>query len=228
MLGGTGTLLGSVLGGTGTHTISPGNSTINSIGTLTFGALTTDTHTTLAVDLISPVATNDLLRITGNVTLNGGAVAVSSLAATGLSSLGYYKILSYAGTLTGSVANITLPAVANNVEYTLDTAHDPGFIDLHRGFVGDADDSGSVDLNDLNIVLNNLGTTTASWNHGNFDGSATVDLTDLNDVLNELGTSIPTGASVTSVAAPEPTSLYVLALSGLLLARRRQRMEFTL
>jgi autotransporter-associated beta strand protein len=229
VLGGTGTLLGSVLGGTGTHTISPGNSTANSIGTLTFGALTTDTHTTLVVDLISPVATNDLLRVTGNVTLSGGAVAVNSLAATGLSSLGYYKILSYAGTLTGSVANITLPAVANNMEYTLDTTHDPGFIDLHRGFIGDVDDSGSVDLNDLNIVLNNLGTTTSSWGRGNFDQNATVDLTDLNDVLNELGVSVPIGASVTSVAAPEPASLSVLALSGLLLARRRgSRAESTL
>jgi chondroitin AC lyase len=221
LLGGTGTAIGSLLAGAGPHTVNPGSSTANSIGTLTVGALTTDTSTTLAFDLISPAATNDLLRVTGNVTLNGGAIAVNSLAATGLSSLGYYKILSYAGTLTGAVNAIALPAIANNIEYTLDTTQNPGFIDLHRGFIGDADDSGTVDLTDLNMVLSNLGATTASWSRGNFDGNSTVDLTDLNDVLNNLNTSVASGASVPVVAAPEPASFGLLLLGGALLVRRR-------
>ncbi len=38
--------------------------------------------------------------------------------------------------------------------------------------LGDTDLSGTVDLNDLNTVLNNLGTTTAAWTSGNFDGAA--------------------------------------------------------
>jgi hypothetical protein len=225
VLGGTGTILGVVGGGAGNHTISPGGSAVNSIGTLTVGALTTDTHSTLAFDLTSRVLTNDLLRVTGNVTLNGGAVAIDSLAATGLSSLGYYSVISYGGTLAGAAASITLPATVNNMEYTLDTSRDAGFIDIHRGFIGDADDSGTVDLNDLNVVLNNLGLATSSWGRGNFDGAATVDLTDLNAVLNALGESVAVGAGVPNVATPEPGSLAVLALGGAewLVGRRRRR-----
>jgi hypothetical protein len=56
-------------------------------------------------------------------------------------------------------------------------------------FSGDANLDGSVDLNDLNLVLNNLGTAGAAWYQGNLDYAATVDLTSMNDVLNELGLS---------------------------------------
>lgn len=86
----------------------------------------------------------------------------------------------------------------------------------------------------MNTVLNHLGVATTSWSNGNFDGAATIDLNDLNDVLNNLGTSVPSGANIvafsemllagaTPVATPEPTSLGILALgAGALLARRRK------
>ena len=74
---------------------------------------------------------------------------------------------------TGSISNGT---VTYNSVYAL-TA---------QGLLGDANLDGKVDLNDLNIVLNNLGTTTSLRSNGNFDGAATIDLNDLNDVLNNL------------------------------------------
>ncbi|MFG0292058.1 MAG: PKD domain-containing protein [Phycisphaerales bacterium JB050] len=53
---------------------------------------------------------------------------------------------------------------------------------------GDVNDSGSVDLADLNLVLANFGQTTSD---GDADGSGTVDLADLNLVLAAFGTVCP-------------------------------------
>ncbi len=231
--GGTGIITGSLIAGTAAHTINPGSAVANSIGTLKIGGLTTNPNTTLAFDLASPAGTSDLLAVTGNVILNGGNLVVNSLTSTGSTSLGYYKVLSYSGTLTGSTSTVVLPTSATpNIVYTLDTIHDNGFIDIHRGFMGDANDNGTVDVADLQIVLNNLGVTTSSWNLGNFDGAPTIDLNDLDAVLNNLGVSIPAGANVVAfaeslvagtTATPEPTSLGILALgAGALLTRRRK------
>jgi fibronectin-binding autotransporter adhesin len=222
-LAGTASVAGTVIAGSGPHTISPG-AAANSVGTLTLGGLTTNANTTLAFDLFSPISQNDLIAA-GNLTLNGGNIAVTSQSVTGSGSLGYYKVLSYTS-LTGTTAGITLPAVVNNVAYTLDTTHDSGFVDLHRGFIGDADDSGTVDVTDLNTVLANLGTTNSSWTAGNFDGAPTIDLTDLDDVLNNLGMTIPGTAETAPgipAGAPEPATLTLGALtfSALLLRRKR-------
>ena len=96
--------------------------------------------------------------------------------------------------------------------------------------IGDATDDGHVDLNDLNTVLNNLGTTTSLWTNGNFDGAATIDLNDLNDVLNNLGTGVPINATVLAAEAlvaggtpaPEPASLALMSVASVLLIRRKR------
>jgi fibronectin-binding autotransporter adhesin len=223
-LGGNGSIYGSVVAGSGAHTINPGATGPNSIGTLSIGGnLTTTANTTLAFDLNLVGGTSDLLAVSGNVSLgSGGKLAITS-ATTGSGSLGYYKVLSYGGTLTGSTSSIVLPAVVGNISYTLDSTHDLGFIDVHRGFLGDANDSGTVDVTDLNLVLSNLGTKQSSWSAGNFDGAATIDLTDLNDVLNNLGNSAAGTSTVSPPAAPEPASLSLLALgAAALIARRRK------
>ncbi len=199
---GNGTISGTVLGGSGPHTINPGITT--TAANLTLGGLSTNSNTTLAFDLTSPesptssTSVNDTLIITGSgsLTLNGGTLVIASNL-TGNASLGYYTAIQYTGSIGGTgISSLTLPAITNNVSYTLELTKDPGYIDIHRGFIGDANDSGNVDLTDLNIVLNNLGTTTTLWTMGNFDGSVTIDLTDLNDVLNNLGTSIGMNAVV--------------------------------
>jgi len=98
----------------------------------------------------------------------------------------------------------------------------------------------AVNLNDLNAVLNNLGTTNAAgyaWPRSSAQtGIGSVGLNDLNAVLNNLGTSTaggaplingnpePTGvASAALVAVPEPTTLGLVGLvGGLAMARRRK------
>ncbi len=178
---------------------------------------------------VSPTGGSDRLNVQGNVSLNGGTIAITSQSASGAASLGYYKVIAYSGSLTGSTADLIVPPTSNNILYTLDATHDAGFIDLHRGYIGDANDDGKVDLNDLNIVLNNLGTTTSSWSNGNFDGALTIDLNDLNDVLNNLGTTIPAGVNVVAFAesmvsaTPEPASLGLLTLGAVALVTRRRK-----
>jgi fibronectin-binding autotransporter adhesin len=223
-LGGTGFIGGAITAGTAAHIINPGANTGNSIGTLTAGGLSTNGNTTLAFDLTAPGGTNDLLAITGTITLGGGTVAINSLPLSGQPSLGYYKVMTYGGSLTGPVSSMVFPANANtnNILYTLDTST-PGVINIHKGFIGDLNDDGNVDITDLNTVLANLGTTTSSWSAGNFDGARTIDLTDLNDVLNNIGTSVAGGSTVVSIPTPEPTSLGLLAMgAAALIARRRK------
>ncbi len=54
---------------------------------------------------------------------------------------------------------------------------------------GDADGDDTVDLNDLNFVLANWGTTVDPGTNGDVDGNGTIDLGDLNTVLGNWGQS---------------------------------------
>lgn len=53
--------------------------------------------------------------------------------------------------------------------------------------VGDADGDGAVDLDDLNLVLFNFGTSVTPGTNGDLDGNGSVDLPDLNEVLFNFG-----------------------------------------
>jgi hypothetical protein len=108
-------------------------------------------------------------------------------------------------------------SVAQEMDYTSVTVSSNVF--SSQPLLGDANGDGKVDIEDLDIVLANLGTTTSLRSNGNFDGAATIDLTDLNDVLNNL-TPAPTSVTATA-SAPEPASLSLLAMGTLLLTRRR-------
>jgi hypothetical protein len=89
---------------------------------------------------------------------------------------------------------------------------------------GDANGDGTVDINDLTIVLAHYNQTGQTWSAGEFTGSGTVDINDLTIVLAHY--SETSGSSAGGPAAvPEPCALALLAAgaAGLLACAWRRR-----
>jgi hypothetical protein len=90
--------------------------------------------------------------------------------------------------------------------------------------LGDAAGDGTVDINDLTIVLTHFGQSRQTWSDGEFTGDGTVDINDLTIVLANFGRS--TGAGAAGLAAvPEPDALALVAaaaLAGLAACARRR------
>ena len=74
---------------------------------------------------------------------------------------------------------------------------------------GDADEDGTVNGADLDIVLSNYNKTGMGWAQGDFDGNGTVNGIDLNTVLSNYNKQIGVSAAV-----PEPGTLGMLALGA--------------
>jgi probable HAF family extracellular repeat protein len=121
--------------------------------------------------------------------------------------------------------------ISSNGEYivgdgTTSTGNTHGFL-LTAAIPGDAIGDGTVDINDLTIVLTHYGQTGQTWSDGEFTGSGTVDINDLTIVLAHYGDSVGAGAGSLS-AVPEPGGLVLLAASGffgLLACARRKRWK---
>jgi hypothetical protein len=96
---------------------------------------------------------------------------------------------------------------------------------LKPEIAGDANLDGTVDINDLTIVLANYGQTGMTWTQGEFTGDGTVDINDLTIVLAHYGQTAASSAAGTA-AVPEPSTIAIAAaaLLGLLAwAWRRRR-----
>jgi hypothetical protein len=110
----------------------------------------------------------------------------------------------------------------------LDTTTYPGFITLHRGFIGDTNQDGNVDLTDLTMLASHC-QQTASWNEGDFNHDRVVDLTDLTMLAGHWQSSVPFAPAFESAVfggqpmtpVPEPATLDLLLPSLLLLGRKR-------
>jgi hypothetical protein len=103
---------------------------------------------------------------------------------------------------------------------------DSNSIILERVEIGDADLSGTVDLNDFSVWFNHLGFHTASFAAGDLNQDGVVDLLDFDVWFSHLGFHGPNlTAGGSTGAVPEPASLTMLALgSAALLTRRRRKM----
>ena len=86
---------------------------------------------------------------------------------------------------------------------------------------GDADLDLSVDLADFNAWLASAG---GGWAGADFNGDASIDLADFNIWL----TTVPPTAPLTdAVLVPEPTTMALFGLVGLMAAGRRRRIART-
>ncbi|MCC6682476.1 MAG: PEP-CTERM sorting domain-containing protein [Phycisphaeraceae bacterium] len=118
------------------------------------------------------------------------------------------------GTVGGGDAWIALDASGNGVQIGA-ALHD-----------GDANGDGQVNLSDLQILGDNWQAAGASWDLADFSGDGVVNLSDL-QILGDnwgfgVGPDLSFDEALALVGVPEPTSLVLLGLGGLLLARRQK------
>jgi hypothetical protein len=220
----------------GTTTLNAGSSlTINSGGSLNAQSFTAS-GATLHLDLTSPfTAVPITVAATNGLTFNALTFELSFNGEP----LGYYNIIRYTGAIQGAGLTGGTPAVQNNIAYILYITNDglSNLITLHRGFLGDANDNGTVEFSDFVSLANNFGTNNTGWNGGDFNNDGITNFTDFVTLANNFGQSI-SGSSFTAtpdqLAAmqafaasptqiPEPTTLSLLALALPLLARRVPR-----
>ena len=86
--------------------------------------------------------------------------------------------------------------------------------------LGDINGDGVVDVADLGVVGANFGSTNATLENGDFTGDGNVDVADLGILGANWTASQVTGN--TSSLVPEPTTLSLLAISVLVVGRRRR------
>ncbi|MGX5799737.1 autotransporter domain-containing protein [Bradyrhizobium sp. Arg314] len=109
-LSGTGTIAGTVTvnsGGTLAAGHSPGTLTVGSL-TLTAGSISNfELNTPGVVGGLDPVTGNDLVKVTGNLTLGG------TLNVQGAPAAGYYRLFNYGGALAGSFGTVNAAGFSN-------------------------------------------------------------------------------------------------------------------
>jgi probable HAF family extracellular repeat protein len=89
-----------------------------------------------------------------------------------------------------------------------------GFL-LTPAIPGDANGDGTVDINDLTIVLAHYNQTGQTWADGEFTGDGTVDINDLTIVLAHYGDTVASSAAGNPSAVPEPAGVVLLLCGGL-------------
>jgi len=217
-----GTLSGKGIDGPGTvvvdGTLSPGNSP----GSMAFGGdltLGSDSQTKLEILGFTPGTQHDVVQVTGDLSA-GGNLSVSIDAATqaALATGSTFQLLQFASS-TGSFESVSVPELAGVL--TLSTANllVNGQVQVISEVTGDADGNGRTDLSDFGVLKANFGTSGANWSQGDFDQDSKISLSDFGLLKANFGAA----AAATSV--PEPQSLLLAALGGILawVGRRARR-----
>jgi hypothetical protein len=206
ILHGTGTVTGK-LQVSGTGQISPGDS----IGTLSVTGNVSFSAGSLSEELgtAGSPGTSDLLAITGNLTLSG----TSALALTGGAASGYYKIITYSGTLSGTFNSVTSG-------YAADYSHTGEIRVVAVPLPGDYNGNGIVDAADY-VVWRKAG---AAAYLPNDLTPGTVNASDYDVWRAHFGQTAGSGSGAsTNTGVPEPATLVLLRFvaAGLCLRLRR-------
>ncbi|HEY3900509.1 MAG TPA: autotransporter-associated beta strand repeat-containing protein, partial [Chthoniobacter sp.] len=175
-LSGTGTITGSVDVGLGT--LAPGG--LTTPGTLTVGNLEVDSDGVLALRLGAPTGTNDLVKVTGNLSLGGGVTITPQAGFT----VGTYTIITYSGNLLSGVLGASpLPGFTETIVTSV--PHEVQLVVSYPGGAQYWDGSGAANDNivaggsgNWNVLSTNWtnvgGTVNSQWQGGTaiFGGTA--------------------------------------------------------
>jgi fibronectin-binding autotransporter adhesin len=213
-----GTLDASSIGGL---TLNPAGQNMNCNGTV-IGSLTTATPNTNNFNLTA--TTNDILNVTGSLTLNGNPTL--NLALSGAKPSGVYRLINYSGTIQGGGSFNLVPPAGSTETFQVDTST-PGQVNLivtgitlNLTWVGD----GSA---------NNWDTTSPNWTGDTNVYTAVGD----NVTFNDSGFSVPdinVLAPVTpnSMTVSNTTEQYIfdgssITTSGALIKDGTNELDFT-
>jgi len=151
--------------------------------------------------------------------LSQGSLTSSVAAANPGHALGYGESSVVLGPSGGTFSGLTVDATSVLVKYT---------------FAGDANLDGQVDVTDLGALATSWQTHDV-WTGGDFNYDRFVDVTDLGLLAANWQAGVGAPAAATSfeqalasvglsgVSVPEPTTLSIVAMSALMLRRRRRR-----
>jgi hypothetical protein len=185
------------------------------------GGLTLNTGSILDFELGAPT-TGDLIIASGTTNILGGTLNITN---AGGMAAGLYPIIDYAGTLSGSVANLALGTTPAGFSYALMDNGSAINLQISSLVTNDADfnDDGFINAGDYPAwrKFNPLATG-ATQITGDANGDGDNDDNDYLDWKATYGQSSPGAGGGGSGAVPEPTGFVMLLLGLAALAGRRR------